>query len=320
MRAVGKRWEDMTWQDITWHEDRRDEKRCHWIRWDELRWEYISWCVAKFNVLPLSISDLAWPARSNGNLNSTTSHVPSSPSLPPPFLFITEDCPVLSFVIPAASHFTPRSPSRLHVLLFISLILSSLPLFSSPFLSLYCLPESVCHTESLSVCLMILLSSIHLFQPLSLNFTHSSSPGIWPSQFFFALSASLLHTLNPLCLSYSLLLSSSLYILLSLRTSIYFSLTLSLSLSVFILVSLWLFPYLSLILVSLWLFPCLSLSLKVSEDMLRLVVEEAQRSVTGIDTGEGRMIKAVLDMQDTEVCLVIFSMACLRLCDEIVLW
>ena len=40
---------------------------------------------------------------------------------------------------------------------------------------------------------------------------------------------------------------------------------------------------------------------KVSEDMLRLVVEEAQRSVTGIDTGEGRMIKAVLDMQDTEV-------------------
>ena len=42
-------------------------------------------------------------------------------------------------------------------------------------------------------------------------------------------------------------------------------------------------------------------SLQVSEDMLRLVVEEAQRSVTGIDTGEGRMIKAVLDMQDTEV-------------------
>ena len=40
---------------------------------------------------------------------------------------------------------------------------------------------------------------------------------------------------------------------------------------------------------------------KVSEDMLRLVVEEAQRSSTGIDTGEGRMIKAVLDMQDTEV-------------------
>ena len=40
---------------------------------------------------------------------------------------------------------------------------------------------------------------------------------------------------------------------------------------------------------------------QVSEDMLRLVVEEAQRSVTGIDTGEGRMIKAVLDMQDTEV-------------------
>ena len=42
-------------------------------------------------------------------------------------------------------------------------------------------------------------------------------------------------------------------------------------------------------------------SSQVSEDMLRLVVEEAQRSVTGIDTGEGRMIKAVLDMQDTEV-------------------
>lgn len=43
---------------------------------------------------------------------------------------------------------------------------------------------------------------------------------------------------------------------------------------------------------------------QVSEDMLRLVVEEAQRSVTGIDTGEGRMIKAVLDMQDTEVCML----------------
>jgi hypothetical protein len=38
--------------------------------------------------------------------------------------------------------------------------------------------------------------------------------------------------------------------------------------------------------------------------MLRLVVEEAQRSVTGIDTGEGRMIKAVLDMQDTEVTIL----------------
>ena len=35
----------------------------------------------------------------------------------------------------------------------------------------------------------------------------------------------------------------------------------------------------------------------VSEDMLRMVVDEAQRSDTGIDTGEGRMIKAVLDMQ-----------------------
>ena len=49
---------------------------------------------------------------------------------------------------------------------------------------------------------------------------------------------------------------------------------------------------------------------QVSEDMLRLVVEEAQRSVTGIDTGEGRMIKAVLDMQDTEVsewCLLSLS-------------
>ena len=45
----------------------------------------------------------------------------------------------------------------------------------------------------------------------------------------------------------------------------------------------------------------LTLNVKVSEDMLRLVVEEAQRSSTGIDTGEGRMIKAVLDMQDTEV-------------------
>ena len=39
----------------------------------------------------------------------------------------------------------------------------------------------------------------------------------------------------------------------------------------------------------------------VSEDMLRLVVDEAQRSVAGIDTAEGRMIKAVLDMQDTAV-------------------
>jgi CBS domain containing-hemolysin-like protein len=39
----------------------------------------------------------------------------------------------------------------------------------------------------------------------------------------------------------------------------------------------------------------------VSEDMLRMVVDEAQRSDTGIDTGEGRMIKAVLDMQDKAV-------------------
>ena len=38
----------------------------------------------------------------------------------------------------------------------------------------------------------------------------------------------------------------------------------------------------------------------VSEDMLRMVVAEAQRT-EGIETGEGRMIKAVLDMQDKEV-------------------
>ena len=38
----------------------------------------------------------------------------------------------------------------------------------------------------------------------------------------------------------------------------------------------------------------------VSEDMLRLIVDEAQRT-EGIATGEGRMIKAVLDMQDNEV-------------------
>lgn len=38
----------------------------------------------------------------------------------------------------------------------------------------------------------------------------------------------------------------------------------------------------------------------VSEDMLRLIVDEAQRT-EGIETGEGRMIKAVLDMQDNEV-------------------
>lgn len=41
-------------------------------------------------------------------------------------------------------------------------------------------------------------------------------------------------------------------------------------------------------------------SFQVSEPMLRLVVDEAQRS-EGIETGEGRMIKAILDMQDTEV-------------------
>ena len=51
---------------------------------------------------------------------------------------------------------------------------------------------------------------------------------------------------------------------------------------------------------------------KVSEDMLRLVVEEAQRSVTGIDTGEGRMIKAVLDMQDTEVGVGVWECFYLR--------
>lgn len=39
----------------------------------------------------------------------------------------------------------------------------------------------------------------------------------------------------------------------------------------------------------------------MSEDMLRLVVDEAQRSDEGIETGEGRMIKNVLDMQDKEV-------------------
>ena len=52
---------------------------------------------------------------------------------------------------------------------------------------------------------------------------------------------------------------------------------------------------------------------KVSEDMLRLVVEEAQRSVTGIDTGEGRMIKAVLDMQDTEVGVGVRECFCVLL-------
>ena len=39
----------------------------------------------------------------------------------------------------------------------------------------------------------------------------------------------------------------------------------------------------------------------VSEDMLRMVVDEATASSEGIDTGEGKMIKAVLDMQDKEV-------------------
>eukprot|EP01039_Chlorochromonas_danica_P004672 gene4672-5119_t len=40
----------------------------------------------------------------------------------------------------------------------------------------------------------------------------------------------------------------------------------------------------------------------VSEDMLRKVVEEAQRSgAEGIETTEGRMIQAVLDMEDKEV-------------------
>lgn len=39
----------------------------------------------------------------------------------------------------------------------------------------------------------------------------------------------------------------------------------------------------------------------VSEDMLRRVVREAQRSSRGIETGEGRMITGVLDMQDKEV-------------------
>lgn len=38
----------------------------------------------------------------------------------------------------------------------------------------------------------------------------------------------------------------------------------------------------------------------VSTDMLRMVVDEAQRTA-GINTGEGRMIKAVLDIQEKEV-------------------
>ena len=59
--------------------------------------------------------------------------------------------------------------------------------------------------------------------------------------------------------------------------------------------------------------PFVSSIVKVSEDMLRLVVEEAQRSVTGIDTGEGRMIKAVLDMQDTEVGVGVWECFCVLL-------
>lgn len=43
---------------------------------------------------------------------------------------------------------------------------------------------------------------------------------------------------------------------------------------------------------------------QVSEDMLRLVVDEAERS-EGIKTAEGRMIKGVLDMQDIEVSVFI---------------
>ncbi|KAJ1440838.1 hypothetical protein B484DRAFT_391086, partial [Ochromonadaceae sp. CCMP2298] len=39
----------------------------------------------------------------------------------------------------------------------------------------------------------------------------------------------------------------------------------------------------------------------VSEDMLRMVVAEAERSEQGIESEEGRMIKAVLDMQDQRV-------------------
>ena len=39
----------------------------------------------------------------------------------------------------------------------------------------------------------------------------------------------------------------------------------------------------------------------VSEDMLRRVVDEAERSEQGILTEEGRMIKAVLDMQEQSV-------------------
>jgi CBS domain containing-hemolysin-like protein len=39
----------------------------------------------------------------------------------------------------------------------------------------------------------------------------------------------------------------------------------------------------------------------VSEDMLRMVVDEAVQSSEGIETSEGRMIKAVLDLQDNAV-------------------
>lgn len=42
----------------------------------------------------------------------------------------------------------------------------------------------------------------------------------------------------------------------------------------------------------------------VSEHMLRRVVDEAQRSSEGIESGEGRMIKGVLDMQHKEVARV----------------
>jgi CBS domain containing-hemolysin-like protein len=35
--------------------------------------------------------------------------------------------------------------------------------------------------------------------------------------------------------------------------------------------------------------------------MLRMVVNDAERSEKGIRTDEGRMINAVLDLQDTEV-------------------
>lgn len=42
----------------------------------------------------------------------------------------------------------------------------------------------------------------------------------------------------------------------------------------------------------------------VSEDMLRRVVDEAQRSSEGIESGEGRMIKGVLDMQHKEIARV----------------